>query len=113
MTWDKLIQLLYDTSSQESNESVPSSKPKHKAADQLTFMDQKEIMELLHNSNLIPPPVCPCDTPNPSDNKSHWTTDELHQVTGCHHFRNYKHLIYVTRNGQYINSGKFPVSFGA
>ncbi len=50
MTQDKLIQLLYDTGSQESDESVPSSKPKPKAADQLTCMDQEEIMELLHHS---------------------------------------------------------------
>jgi hypothetical protein len=89
MTLEELIQLLYDTRFQESDETIPSSKPKRKAADQLTCMDQGEIIELFHHSILTPPLVRLCDTPNPLDNNSHWAAEELHRVTGCHHFQKY------------------------
>jgi hypothetical protein len=51
--------------------------------------------------------------PNPSDRKSHWTAEELHRITGCRRFRNYKHLISATTDGQFIDNGEFPVSLGS
>jgi hypothetical protein len=39
--------------------------------------------------------------------------EELHCITGCHNFQNYKHLISVTKDGKYIDKREFPVSLGA
>jgi hypothetical protein len=44
---------------------------------------------------------------------SHWTSEELHCIKGCCHFCNYKHLVYLSKDGSYIDSGEFPVSLGA
>ncbi len=59
------------------------------------------------------PLIRPCDTPNASKTKSHWTTEELHCITECQCFWNYKHLVSVTKDGKYIDTGEFPVSLGA
>ncbi len=56
------------------------------------------------------PTICPCNTPNASDTKYHFTAEELHQLTGCRRFRNYHHLIHISKDGQFIDNGKFPVS---
>ncbi len=112
MSWEELITLLHDSSSPPTTESPPSALPKRKAANLLTCMDEKDIVELHHHPNSSLPLVCLCDTPNPSDKKSHWTAEELHRITGCRHFCNYKHLILVNTDGQYINNVEFPVSLG-
>jgi hypothetical protein len=76
-------------------------------------MEQEEILTLLHHPNISPPAIQSCDTPNTSDTKSHWTAEELHRITGCRCFRNYKHLISTTKDGSFIDNGKFPLSIGA
>jgi hypothetical protein len=69
------------------------AKEKGKFTTPLDCMNQDKIITLLHHPNTTPPAICPCDTPNASDTKSHWTAEELHRITGCQHFRNYRHLI--------------------
>ena len=61
----------------------------------------------------LAPPVRPCDTPNPSDTKSTWTAEELHRITGCRRFRNYRHLIQSSKDGSFVDNGEFPASIGA
>jgi hypothetical protein len=34
-------------------------------------------------------------------------------LTGCSRFRNYCHLIHTSKDGQFLDNGKFPVSIGA
>jgi hypothetical protein len=94
-------------------DSYPLEERKRKTSDPLTCMDTKDIIELLHTPDSSPPPIRPCDTPNPSDTKSHWKAKELHCITGCCHFCNYQHLLSVSKDGTYINNGKFPTSIGA
>jgi hypothetical protein len=60
-----------------------------------------------------PPPIQPCDTPNASETKLHWTLEERQSIMGYHRFCNYKHLVSIIKDGSFINSGEFPVSLGA
>jgi hypothetical protein len=75
-------------------------------------MTQENIINKLHRPNSILPPIRPCDTSNPSNTKPHWTVEELHCITGCHHFRNYWHLVAASNDGTFIDTGEFPVSIG-
>jgi hypothetical protein len=75
-------------------------------------MEHNDIIAQLHHPNKTPSPVRPCDTPNPSDTKSTWTAEELHCITGCWRFRNYQHLIQSSKDGTFVDSGKFPASIG-
>ena len=34
-------------------------------------------------------------------------------MTGCCRFRNYHHLIHTSKDGQFLDNSKFPVSIGA
>jgi hypothetical protein len=105
---DELIQWLY------SLEHAPTS-AKRKAGlapVPLECMTQENIINKLHRPNSILPPVRPCNTPNPSDTKSHWTAEELHHITGCCCFRNYWHLVAASKDGTFIDTGEFPVSVG-
>ena len=56
------------------------------------------------------PSVRPCDTANGSDTKTHWLSEELHRTMGCRKFRNYKHLLQVSRDGTVVFAAKasFP-----
>jgi hypothetical protein len=47
------------------------------------------------------------------ETKLHWTSEDLHPITGCRRFCNYKHLISITKDGSFINSAEFLVSLGA
>ncbi len=76
-------------------------------------MSQDNILKLLHHPNLTLLPIYPCDTPNPSDTKSHWMAEELHRITGCQRFWNYWHLVATTKDGAFIDNGEFPASIGA
>jgi hypothetical protein len=67
-------------------------------------MTQENIINKLHRPNLILPPIRPCDTSNPSDTKLHWTAEELHRITGCRHFRNYRHFIAASKDDTFINT---------
>jgi hypothetical protein len=112
MTAVELAQLLFKEAAPP--DSYPSDgERKRKTSDPLTCMDTKDIIELLHTPDSSPPPIRPCDTPNPSDTKSHWTAEELHRITGCHHIQNYWHLLSASKDGTYIDNGKFPTSIGA
>ena len=112
MTAIELAQLLFKEAAPP--DSYPSDgERKRKTSDPLTCMDTKDIIELLHTPDSSPPPIKPCDTPNPSDTKSHWTAEELHCITGCRCFCNYWHLLSVSKDGTYIDNGKFPTSIGA
>jgi hypothetical protein len=75
-------------------------------------MTQENIINKLHHHNSILLPIHPCNTSNPSDTKSHWIAEERHCITGCHHFRNYWHLVAASKDGTFINTGEFPVSIG-
>jgi hypothetical protein len=96
----------------EQNERAPA-KEKGKSTTPLDCMNQDEIITLLHHPNTTPPAIRPCDTPNASDTKSHWMAEELHRITGCRGFQNYRHLISTTKDGSFIDNGKFPASIGA
>ncbi len=41
-----------------------------------------------------------------------WTPEELHRITGCRHFRNYRHIIDASKDGHLIDTGEFPISLG-
>ena len=102
---DELIQRLYSHEHPPVSTKLSSSSP-------LRCMSENEILEELHHSGLSPPPVRPCDTPNASETKSHWTSEELHKIMGCRRFRNYQHLIATSKDGTFFNSGEFPLSLG-
>ena len=63
----------------------------------LSTMPLYDILHLVHHPDTSFPSVRPCDTSNASDTKTHWTSEELHRTMGCHKFRNYKHLLQVSR----------------
>ncbi len=79
----------------------------------LSTMTQDKVLKLLHHSTSSPPAVCPCDTPNNSDTKTHWTLEEIHCTMGCQKYRNYRHILQVSRDGEWVNSGIFPPSLGS
>ena len=58
------------------------------------------------------PPVHPCDTPNGSDKKTNWSAEDLHKVTGCRKFKDYRKLLSITRDGKFTDIGEFPASLG-
>ena len=104
---EELISCLYSLKSQQ----VWPSKPATTAP--LECMSSEDIVLTLHHSNNPLPAICPCDTPNASDTKSHFTAEELHRLTGCRQFRNYRHLVHTSKDGQFLDNGEFPVSIGA
>ena len=79
----------------------------------LSTMTPDEILQLLHHDGATFPLVRPCDTANNLDKKTHWTSEELHRIMGCRKFKNYKHLLQVSRDGEWIDGGKFPPSLGS
>jgi hypothetical protein len=107
---DKLIRHLYTLDSQLDQ---PPQKAKSKSTSPLVCMSTDDIILQLHHTDIAPPAVCPCNTPNASDTKCHFTAEELHQLTGCRRFRNYRHLIHASKDGQFLDKGEFPVSIGA
>jgi hypothetical protein len=76
-------------------------------------MSQEEITHLIHHPGTSFPLVRPCNTANASNTKTHWTSEELHCIMGCRKFRNYKHLLQVSRDGEWVDGGKFPSSLGS
>jgi hypothetical protein len=76
-------------------------------------MSSKEIILLLHREGSSLLSVRPCDTANGSDTNTHWTTEELHCTMGCRKFCNYKTLLQVSRDGEWIDGGEFPPSLGS
>jgi hypothetical protein len=79
----------------------------------LSSLSHEKVVRLVHRPGSALPPVHPCDWSNGSDNKTHWTSEELHCAPGCRWFRNYKHIIQTSLDGQWIDGGEFPVLLGA
>ncbi len=107
---DKQIQQLYLV--EQSTPAEVNSK-QGKSTTPLQCMSQDNILKLLHHPNLTLLPIWPCDTPNLSDTKSHWTMEELHRITGCQCFRNDQHLVASTEDGAFIDNIEFPASIRA
>jgi hypothetical protein len=78
----------------------------------LSSLSHEEVVWLVHHPGSALPPVHPCDWSNGSDTKTHWTSEELHRALGCRRFRNYKHIIQTSLDGQWIDGGEFPVLLG-
>ncbi len=78
----------------------------------ISSLSHDEVVQLVHRHGSILPPICLCDLSNSSDTKTHWTSEELHPALGCHHFRNYKHIIQTSLDGQWIDRGEFPLLLG-
>ncbi len=53
----------------------------------LSSLSHEEVVRLVHRPGSALPPVCPCDWSNGSNNKTHWTSEELHHALGCRWFR--------------------------
>ncbi len=66
MTAAELTKLLFKEAAPTDSSPLDGQR-KCKTSDPLTCMDTKDIMELVHTQDSSPPPVRPCDTPNPSD----------------------------------------------
>jgi hypothetical protein len=75
-------------------------------------MPYDNIARLLHHPGASFPPVWPCDTANASDTKMYWSAKELHWIMGCCKFCNYKHLLQVSRNGEWVDGGEFSHLLG-
>jgi hypothetical protein len=76
-------------------------------------MAEDKILMLLHHPGTCLPPIYLCNTPNASENKTTYTPEELHSLTGCRCFRNYQHIIATSKDGTLLNFGEFPLSLGS
>ncbi len=92
--------------------SPPSAAPP-KTPILLSTMSSDEVARLLHHPNTSLPDIRPCDTANASDTKTHWLSEEIHWIMGCCKFRNYKHILAVSRDGEWVDGGKFLMSLGS
>ena len=91
--------------------SAPVTPPKPPVL--LSTMTRVEITRLLRHPDTSLPDVCPCDTDNASNAKVHWSSEEIHRIMGGRKFRNYKHIIDISRDGEWIDGGEFPMSLGS
>jgi hypothetical protein len=66
MNREDLGKLLF-TDTAPTGSSPPDGQPKCQTLDPLVCVDEKDIIALLHEWDNSPPPIRPCDTPNPSD----------------------------------------------
>jgi hypothetical protein len=73
----------------------------------LSTMSSEEIAHLVHHPGTSFPLVRLCNTANASNTKTHWSAEEFHQIMGCQKFRNYKHLLQVSRDGKWVDGGEF------
>ncbi len=109
----KHLQVLLDRLSGLTVSLPPSLGSDPVAPKLLSSLSHEEVVWLVHRPGSTLPPVRPCDRSNGSDTKTHWTSEELHRALGCRWFRNYKHIIQTSLDGQWIDGGEFPVSLGA
>ncbi len=79
----------------------------------LSTMTCNGVLKLLHHSTSSPPADRPYDTPNNSNTKTHWTLEEIHCAMGCQKFQNYRNILQVSRDGEWVDGGKFPPSLGS
>jgi hypothetical protein len=76
-------------------------------------MSQEDIISILHRNGSSLPAVRHCDTANNSDTKTHWTSEEIHRAMGCRKFKNYRTLLQVSRDGQWVDGREFPPALGS
>jgi hypothetical protein len=76
----------------------------------LSTMSPEEISRLLHHPDTSFPDV---RMANASNTKTHWSLEEIHRIMGCRKFRNYKHILDVSRGGEWVDGGEFPMSLGS
>jgi hypothetical protein len=77
-------------------------------------MTREEVALLVHHSDSAFLADRPCNTANALDIKTYWLAEELPRtMVGCQKFRNYKHILLVSCNGKWIDSGKFPPLLGS
>jgi hypothetical protein len=50
---------------------------------------------------------------NASNTKTHWSAKELYCTMGCHKFRNYKTLLQVNRDGEWVDGSEFLPLLGS
>ncbi len=79
----------------------------------LSSLSPDEVVRLVHRPGSSPPPVCPCNWSNGSNTKKHWTLEELHHALECRRFRNYRHIIQTSLDGEWIDKGEFPLLLGS
>ncbi len=91
--------------------STPVTTPKPPVL--LSTMSPEEVAWLLHHPNTSLPDIHPCNTANASDTKVHWTSEEIHRIMGCRKSWNYKHIIEVSRDGEWMDGGEFHMSLGS
>jgi hypothetical protein len=80
---------------------------------QLECMAEGKIVMLLHHPGTQLPSIRLCNTPNAYKNKTTYTPEELHHLTGCRRFRNYQQIISTSKDGTLLDSGKFSLSLGS
>ena len=83
--------------------SSPSAAPP-KAPVLLSTMSSEKVTCLLHHPNTSLPDIHPCNTANASDTKTHWSSEEIHCIMS--------HMLDVSRDGECVDGGKFPMSLG-
>jgi hypothetical protein len=117
MDRDELIHCLYHAESTKSQpdyaDATNSDVLKSRTCTPLQCMTQDEIIAQLHHPETSLPPIRPSNRPNGSNTKSTWTPEELHCITGCRPFRNYRHIIDASTDGHLIDTGEFPISLGS
>jgi hypothetical protein len=79
----------------------------------LSTMSPDEVAWLLHHPSTLLPDIRPCNTANVSDTKVYWTSEEIHCIMGCQKFRNYKYILEVSRDGEWMDGGEFPMFLGS
>ena len=79
----------------------------------LSTMSPEEVAPLLHHPNTLLPDIRPCNTANASDTKVHWMSEEIHRIMGCRKFRNYKHILDISKVGAWMDGGEFSMSLGS
>ena len=79
----------------------------------LLALPPEKSVELYHHPGSPLPAARPCGTANASDTKTHWSAEELHCIMGCRKFCNYKHILNVSRDDEWIDGGEFPPSLGS
>ncbi len=109
----KHLQVLSDWLSGLTVSPPPSSGSDPVAPKLLSSLSHEEVVWLVHHPGSALPPVHPCYRSNGSNTKTHWTSEDLHRALGCRRFRNYKHIIQTSLDGQWIDGGELPVLLGA
>jgi hypothetical protein len=113
------VSSLLPNSSQDAPTSVPVSPtvqpPSRESCTSSVLastMTGDEIISIFHKNSALPL-VHPCNTANASNTKTHLSAEELHQAMGCHTFRNYKTLLQVSCDGEWVDGGEFPPLLGS